>query len=88
MQVSEMRAEYFPPKADIVLQKVTSTDCYIIVSGAVVSTYSSHLRLCLSMTLSLLQHCSSGSFCLLTTGRVDSCCWWNREGKPFERWTS
>ncbi|KAG0539181.1 hypothetical protein BDA96_03G300500 [Sorghum bicolor] len=33
--VSEMRAEYFPPNADIVLQKVTSTDCYIIVSGAV-----------------------------------------------------
>ena len=38
VQVSEMRAEYFPPKADTVLQKVTSTDCYIIVSGAAVST--------------------------------------------------
>ncbi|CAO1945175.1 unnamed protein product [Urochloa humidicola] len=32
--VSEMAAEYFPPKADIVLQKEISTDCYIIVSGA------------------------------------------------------
>ncbi|XP_062204386.1 potassium channel KAT4 [Phragmites australis] len=32
---SEMKAEYFPPKADIVLQNETSTDCYIIVSGAV-----------------------------------------------------
>ena len=39
-QVSEMTAEYFPPKADIVLQNETSTDCYIIVSGAVVRTYS------------------------------------------------
>jgi hypothetical protein len=34
-----MTAEYFPPKADIVMQNETSTDCYIIVSGAVVSTY-------------------------------------------------
>ncbi|XP_039811975.1 potassium channel KAT4-like [Panicum virgatum] len=33
--VSEMTAEYFPPKADIVLQNETSTDCYIIVSGEV-----------------------------------------------------
>ncbi|CAL4974362.1 unnamed protein product [Urochloa decumbens] len=32
--VSEMAAEHFPPKAEIVLQKETSTDCYIIVSGA------------------------------------------------------
>jgi hypothetical protein len=42
--VSEMAAEYFPPKADIVLQNETSTDCYIVVSGAVVSTC---LRTCL-----------------------------------------
>ncbi|XP_022682454.1 potassium channel KAT6 [Setaria italica] len=33
--VSEMVAGYFPPKADIVLQNETSTDCYIVVSGAV-----------------------------------------------------
>jgi hypothetical protein len=39
MQVSEMYAEYFPPKADIVLEKETSTECYIIVSGAVVSQH-------------------------------------------------
>ncbi|KAL5656129.1 hypothetical protein ACJX0J_035448, partial [Zea mays] len=32
--VSEMRAEYFPPQADIILQKVTTTACYIIVSGS------------------------------------------------------
>lgn len=75
--VSEMRAEYFPPKADIVLHKVTSTDCYIIVSGAVVSTYSSFTVrvLVLPTALSLLRHCSSRSFCLLITssGRVDDC---------------
>ncbi|KAF8678498.1 hypothetical protein HU200_046252 [Digitaria exilis] len=33
--VSETTTECFPPKADIVLQKETSTDCYIIVSGSV-----------------------------------------------------
>lgn len=41
--VSEMRAEYFPPQADIILQKVTSTACYIIVSGSAVSTALSSL---------------------------------------------
>ncbi|GJM93319.1 hypothetical protein PR202_ga09866 [Eleusine coracana subsp. coracana] len=40
--VSEMYAEYFPPKADIVLEKETSTECYIIVSGAVVSHICQH----------------------------------------------
>ncbi|TVU35298.1 hypothetical protein EJB05_17182, partial [Eragrostis curvula] len=33
--VSEMYAEYFPPNADILLEQEISTDCYIIVSGAV-----------------------------------------------------
>jgi potassium channel len=37
MQVLEMYAEYFPPKADIVLEKETSTECSIVVLGAVVS---------------------------------------------------
>ncbi|CAL4947750.1 unnamed protein product [Urochloa decumbens] len=32
--VSEMAAEYFPPRSEIVLQQETCTDCYIIVSGA------------------------------------------------------
>lgn len=31
-----MKAEYFPPKVDIVLQNEIPTDFYIIVSGAVV----------------------------------------------------
>ncbi|OMO90973.1 Potassium channel, voltage-dependent, EAG/ELK/ERG [Corchorus olitorius] len=38
--VSEMKAEYFPPKVDIILQNEIPTDFYILVSGAVdVLTY-------------------------------------------------
>ncbi|KAJ8529160.1 hypothetical protein K7X08_035995 [Anisodus acutangulus] len=38
--VSEIKAEYFPPKVDIVIQNEIPTDFYIIVSGAVdVVTY-------------------------------------------------
>ncbi|KAL6501947.1 hypothetical protein OROGR_027080 [Orobanche gracilis] len=38
--VPEMRAEYYPPKVDIVIQNEISTDFYIVVSGAVdVLTY-------------------------------------------------
>ncbi|KAK4490933.1 hypothetical protein RD792_001653 [Penstemon davidsonii] len=33
--VSEMRAEYYPPKVDITIQNEIPTDFYIIVSGAV-----------------------------------------------------
>lgn len=33
--VPDMRAEYYPPKVDIVIQNEISTDFYIIVSGAV-----------------------------------------------------
>uniref|UniRef100_A0A3Q7IRQ1 Potassium channel n=1 Tax=Solanum lycopersicum TaxID=4081 RepID=A0A3Q7IRQ1_SOLLC len=33
--VSEMKAEYFPPKEDIILQNEASTDLYILVNGAV-----------------------------------------------------
>ncbi|XP_047323786.1 potassium channel KAT3 [Impatiens glandulifera] len=33
--VSEIKAEYFPPKVDIILQNEIPTDFYIIVSGAV-----------------------------------------------------
>ncbi|XP_059665362.1 potassium channel KAT1-like isoform X2 [Cornus florida] len=33
--VSEMEAEYFPPKEDVILQNETPTDLYILVSGAV-----------------------------------------------------
>ncbi|XP_059643758.1 potassium channel KAT3 [Cornus florida] len=33
--ISEMKAEYFPPKVDIILQNEIPTDFYIIVSGAV-----------------------------------------------------
>ncbi|XP_077229916.1 potassium channel KAT2-like isoform X2 [Tasmannia lanceolata] len=33
--VSEMQAEYFPPKEDVILQNEAPTDIYILVSGAV-----------------------------------------------------
>lgn len=33
--VSEMKAEYFPPKEDVILQNEASTDLYILVTGAV-----------------------------------------------------
>ncbi|KAA8519501.1 hypothetical protein F0562_013757 [Nyssa sinensis] len=33
--VSELEAEYFPPKEDVILQNETPTDLYILVSGAV-----------------------------------------------------
>ncbi|RAL37244.1 hypothetical protein DM860_004166 [Cuscuta australis] len=33
--VSEMKAEYFPPKEDIILQNEAPTDFYILVAGAV-----------------------------------------------------
>ncbi|CAI0444455.1 unnamed protein product [Linum tenue] len=34
--VSEMKAEYFPPKEDVILQNEAPTDMYFLVSGAVV----------------------------------------------------
>ncbi|KAF5726227.1 potassium channel AKT1-like [Tripterygium wilfordii] len=33
--VSEMKAEYFPPKEDVILQNETPSDLYILVTGAV-----------------------------------------------------
>lgn len=35
LMVSEMKAEYFPPKVEIILQNEIPTDFYVIVSGAV-----------------------------------------------------
>ncbi|KAD6795064.1 hypothetical protein E3N88_05960 [Mikania micrantha] len=34
--VSEMKAEYFPPKEDVILQNEAPTDFYVLVTGAVV----------------------------------------------------
>lgn len=36
VKVSEMKAEYFPPKEDVILQNEAPTDLYIVVTGAVV----------------------------------------------------
>ena len=33
-----MKAEYFPPKEDLILQNEAPTDFYIVVSGALVIT--------------------------------------------------
>ncbi|KAM3378832.1 potassium channel KAT3 [Capsicum galapagoense] len=47
--VSEIKAEYFPPKVDIVIQNEIPTDFYIIVSGAVeVVTYKNGIEQFLS----------------------------------------
>lgn len=35
-KVSEMKAEYFPPREDVILQNEAPTDFYILVSGSVV----------------------------------------------------
>ncbi|KAL5976993.1 RAC-alpha serine/threonine-protein kinase [Asimina triloba] len=35
--VSEMKAEYFPPKEDVILQNEAPTDFYMLVTGAVVN---------------------------------------------------
>ena len=35
----EVQSEYFPPKEDIILQNEGAADVYLIVSGAVVSSY-------------------------------------------------
>lgn len=35
-----MKAEYFPPKVDIILQNEIPTDFYILVSGSVVENLS------------------------------------------------
>ncbi|CAN0921654.1 Potassium channel KAT1 [Linum grandiflorum] len=42
--VSEMEAEYFPPREDIILQNEAPTDLYILVSGTVIflSSYDGH----------------------------------------------
>lgn len=36
LKVTEMKAEYFPPKEDVILQNEAPTDLYILVTGAVV----------------------------------------------------
>lgn len=38
LKVSEMKAEYFPPKEDVILQNEAPTDFYILVTGAIVSS--------------------------------------------------
>jgi hypothetical protein len=35
-KVSEMKAEYFPPREDVILQNEAPTDFYILVTGSAV----------------------------------------------------
>ncbi|CAN1249108.1 Potassium channel KAT1 [Linum perenne] len=44
--VSEMEAEYFPPREDVILQNEAPTDLYILVSGSVnfLSSFDGHER--------------------------------------------
>lgn len=41
-----MKAEYFPPKEDVILQNEAPTDFYILVTGAVVikNVFNSHAK--------------------------------------------
>ena len=51
-KVSDIDAEYFPPKEDIILQNEAPTDLYILVSGAVVcKLYSIYKLKCKEMEL-------------------------------------
>ena len=51
-----MKAEYFPPKVDIILQNEIPTDFYILVSGAVVFNLSVSLSLFLLHSHSMQYH--------------------------------
>lgn len=53
-----MKPEYFPPREDVILQNEAPTDFYILVSGAVVSTYRTLL------VLLLMINPESGTSCL------------------------
>ncbi|CAL9104867.1 unnamed protein product [Musa textilis] len=46
--VTEMQAEYFPPREDVILQNEASTDLYLLVSGAVdlISNIGGNERFC------------------------------------------
>ncbi|RWW67881.1 hypothetical protein BHE74_00024638 [Ensete ventricosum] len=59
--VSEMQAEYFPPKVDIIIENEIPTDFYIVVSGAVVWLQRlhsvKHLKSFPSSDPSLLESC-------------------------------
>lgn len=40
LKVTEMKAEYFPPKEDVILQNEAPTDFYIFVTGEGVRNYT------------------------------------------------
>ena len=46
-----MKAEYFPPREDVILQNEAPTDFYIVVTGSVVGAFFISLGRHASMTL-------------------------------------
>lgn len=68
-----MKAEYFPPREDIILQNEAPTDFYILVNGAVV------LSLSLSLWLRLVWFGSIHGVVFLVTG-ANNTQKWNRGG--------
>lgn len=72
-----MKAEYFPPKEDVILQNEAPTDFYILVTGAVVIAellckfYYSILLLSLSLW-SLIVHLKLKTGCSMPTTGVNS----------------
>ncbi|PIA25119.1 hypothetical protein AQUCO_12500026v1 [Aquilegia coerulea] len=51
--VSEMEAEYFPPKEDVILQNEAPTDLFILVSGAVelIASTNGHVQGCVKVVV-------------------------------------
>lgn len=65
IKVSDVEAEYFPPKEDIILQNEAQTDLYILVSGSVVSNkkkpFNSRLKITIFAILLTLRDINAGS---------------------------
>lgn len=61
-----MKAEYFPPKEDVILQNEAPTDFYILVTGAAVRYYIPLFFFSLSLTCR--KHFVQGVFRYLYVG--------------------
>lgn len=46
-----MKAEYFPPKEDVILQNEAPTDFYIVVTGSVVRIRNTGLAICIQNSI-------------------------------------
>lgn len=50
-QVSELKAEYFPPKEDVILQNEAPTDFYILVKGTAVIKFANLFTVLLNRSI-------------------------------------